>query len=136
VTLGLVVATAVTDAVYVLFTSAVVARRRMPAATWSGVWYLLSSFAVISYTNNWKDVVFAAPGSRIGAYLTHHDLFARSIRPCSGAAKAFTNVNAPLLPEAADHSHAPFKLEPCCNASSRNARRHDRGAGDNGRALA
>jgi hypothetical protein len=66
--LGVVAATAATDAVYVMFTSAVVARRRIPAATWSSVWYLLSSFAVISYTNNWVYVLFAAIGSWIGAY--------------------------------------------------------------------
>src|SRR5215467_2300564 len=66
--LGVVLATAATDAVYVMFTSAVVARRRVPAATWSSVWYLLSSFAVISYTENWVYVVFAALGSWIGAY--------------------------------------------------------------------
>ena len=68
--LGVVVATAATDAVYVMFTSAVVARRRAPAATWSSIWYVLSSFAVISYTNNWIYVVFAAVGSWIGAYVT------------------------------------------------------------------
>ena len=68
--LGVVLATAATDAVYVMFTSAVVARRRVPAATWSSIWYLLSSFAVISYTNNWVYVLFAAIGSWIGAYVT------------------------------------------------------------------
>jgi hypothetical protein len=67
---GVVLATGATDAVYVMFTSAVVARRRLPAATWSSVWYLLSSFAVISYTNNWVYVLFAAAGSWIGAYVT------------------------------------------------------------------
>jgi hypothetical protein len=45
---GVMLATAATDAVYVMFTSAVVARRRIPAATWSSFWYLLSSYAVIS----------------------------------------------------------------------------------------
>ena len=65
---AVLIATAATDAVYVLFTSAVVARRRVPAATWSSVWYLLSSFAVISYTENWVYVGFAAVGSWIGAY--------------------------------------------------------------------
>jgi hypothetical protein len=65
---GVLLATAATDAVYVMFTSAVVARRRVPAATWSSVWYLLSSFAVISYTENWVYVVFAAIGSWLGAY--------------------------------------------------------------------
>jgi hypothetical protein len=65
---GVVAATAATDAIYVLFTAAVAARRRVPAATWSSVWYLLSSFAVISYTSHWVYVVFAAIGSWIGAY--------------------------------------------------------------------
>ena len=65
---GVVLATAATDAVYVMFTSAVVARRRVPAATWSSVWYLLSSFAVISYTENWVYVIFAAVGSWLGAF--------------------------------------------------------------------
>jgi hypothetical protein len=35
-----------------LTAAAVVARRRLPAASWSSVWYLRSSFAVISYTEN------------------------------------------------------------------------------------
>ena len=70
IALGVVVATATTDAAYVMFTASVVARRRMPAANWSAVWYMLSSFAVISYTNNWVYVAFAAAGSWIGAYLT------------------------------------------------------------------
>src|SRR5260370_2774526 len=65
---AVVLATAATDAVYVMFTSAVVARKRFPAATWSSIWYLLSSFAVISYTENWVYVGFAAVGSWIGAY--------------------------------------------------------------------
>ena len=67
---GVVIATATTDAAYVMFTSAVVTRRRVPAATWSSIWYLLSSFAVISYTNNWVYVLFAAAGSWIGAFIT------------------------------------------------------------------
>ena len=66
--LGVSVSTAVTDAVYVLFNAAVSSRRRVPAATWSSVWYLLSAFAVISYTRNWLYVGFAAAGSWIGAY--------------------------------------------------------------------
>jgi hypothetical protein len=67
---GVVLSTAATDAVYVLFTSAVAARRRIPAATWSSVWYLLAAFAVISYTSNWAYVVFAAAGSWIGGFLS------------------------------------------------------------------
>ena len=67
---AVVVATALTDAVYVMFTNAVVKRRRLPAASWSSIWYLLSSFAVISYTDNWVYVIFAAAGSFVGAYVT------------------------------------------------------------------
>ena len=67
---GVLVSTAATDAVYVMFNAAVSSRRRLPAATWSSVWYLLSAFAVISYTKNWAYVGFAAGGSWIGAYLS------------------------------------------------------------------
>ncbi|HEU4636477.1 MAG TPA: hypothetical protein VFS41_09885 [Edaphobacter sp.] len=67
---GVLLSTAATDAVYVLFNAAVSARRRVPAATWSSIWYLLSAFAVISYTRNWIYVCFAALGSWIGAYLS------------------------------------------------------------------
>ena len=63
-------ATAATDGIYVMFTNAVVRRRRLPAASWSSIWYLLSSFAVINYTHDWSYVFFAALGSFIGAYLT------------------------------------------------------------------
>jgi hypothetical protein len=68
--IGVVLSTAATDAVYVFFTAAVSGRRRISAATWSSVWYLLSSFAVITYTRNWAYVVFAALGSWIGAYIS------------------------------------------------------------------
>src|SRR5215470_7025029 len=60
--------TATTDAVYVLFNAAVSERRRFRAASWSAVWYLLSAFAVISYTQNALYVPFAATGSWIGAF--------------------------------------------------------------------
>jgi hypothetical protein len=85
VALGVVFATAATDAVYVMFTSAVVARRRVPAATWSSIWYLLSSFAVISYTNNWMYVMFCR-GWFMDWRLSHNDLFAPSARPSSDPA--------------------------------------------------
>ena len=78
---GVLVATALTDATYVMFTASVVARKRVPAATWSSVWYLLSSFAVISYTNNWIYVLFAALGSWIGAYLTLTVVHRESLPP-------------------------------------------------------
>lgn len=65
---GVLVSTAATDAVYVLFTAAVAARRHGVAASWSSLWYLLAAFAVISYTGNPVYVVFAAAGSWIGAF--------------------------------------------------------------------
>jgi hypothetical protein len=65
---GVMVSTAATDAVYVLFSSAVAARRRISAASWSSIWYLLSAFAVISYTGNALYVIFAAAGSWLGAF--------------------------------------------------------------------
>jgi hypothetical protein len=65
-----VLSTMATDAVYVLFNAAVSDRRRLGAASWSSVWYLLSAFAVISYTTSWVYVLFAAAGSWIGAFLS------------------------------------------------------------------
>lgn len=68
VALGVLACTAVTDAAYVFFNAAVTARRRVWAANWSGIWYLLSAFAVISYTQNAIYVLFAASGSWLGAF--------------------------------------------------------------------
>jgi uncharacterized membrane protein YhaH (DUF805 family) len=65
---GVLVSTAVTDAAYVFFNAAVVSRRRIWAANWSAIWYLLSAFAVISYTENAFYVAFAALGSWLGAF--------------------------------------------------------------------
>ena len=67
---GVVMSTAVTDAAYVFFNAAVSGRRRVMAANWSSIWYLLSAFAVISYTRNSAYVLFAAAGSWLGAYLS------------------------------------------------------------------
>jgi uncharacterized membrane protein YhaH (DUF805 family) len=68
IAVGVVVATAVMDALYVFFSAAVVARRPLRAANLSVAWYLFSSFAVISYTSNPAYVLFAAAGSWLGAY--------------------------------------------------------------------
>ena len=81
-----VVATAATDAVYVRFTSAVATRRRISAASWSSFWYLLSSYAVINYTENWIYVCFAAAGSWIGAFFSLTFLRAVPARPPAGVA--------------------------------------------------
>jgi hypothetical protein len=37
IAIGVVLATALTDAAYVMFTSAVIARKRVPAASWSAI---------------------------------------------------------------------------------------------------
>ena len=68
IALGVIASTAATDAVYVMFNAAVTARRPSRAANWSSLWYLLSAFAVISYTGNPIYALFAAVGSWIGAY--------------------------------------------------------------------
>ncbi|WP_428029274.1 hypothetical protein [Ancylobacter sp.] len=68
--LGVFTSTAATDTVYVLFNASIMARRRWSAASWSGLWYMLSAFAVITYTQDWVYVAFAAIGSWTGAFAT------------------------------------------------------------------
>ena len=63
IALGVLASTAATDAAYVFFNAAVSGRRRFWAANWSAIWYLLSAFAVISYTEN-----AVATGSWLGAF--------------------------------------------------------------------
>ena len=81
IAIGVVAATAATDAAYVMFNAAVAARRRVPAANWSAFWYLLSAFAVISYTENAFYVVFAAIGSWLGAFASMTWLVRPAHRP-------------------------------------------------------
>jgi hypothetical protein len=71
---GVVASTAATDAVYVMFNASVTARHPSRAASWSALWYMLSAFAVISYTGNSIYVIFAATGSWLGAYLSVRSL--------------------------------------------------------------
>src|SRR6187399_3141211 len=68
IAIGVLASTAATDAAYVFFNAAVSSRRRVWAANWSSIWYMLSAFAVISYTENAVYVAFAALGSWLGAY--------------------------------------------------------------------
>ena len=68
IALGVLASTAATDAAYVFFNAAVSSRRRFWAANWSSIWYMLSAFAVISYTENAIYVAFAALGSWLGAF--------------------------------------------------------------------
>ncbi len=81
---GVMACTAVTDAVYVFFNAAVTARHRVRAANWSGLWYLLSAFAVISYTQNAAYVLFAAAGSWLGAFASVTWLARRPPPPLRG----------------------------------------------------
>ena len=82
-----------------MFTNSVIARKRVAAANWSSLWYTLSSFAVISYTNNWVYVIFAAVGSWIGAYITD-DGPARRRRQAAGPAlpRAMTVAESSVVP--------------------------------------
>jgi hypothetical protein len=68
IAIGVLASTAATDAAYVFFNAAVTSRHRVWAANWSAIWYLLSAFAVISYTENAIYVLFAAGGSWLGAF--------------------------------------------------------------------
>ena len=68
----------------------------MPAATWSSVWYLLSAFAVISYTRNWVYVCFAALGSWIGAYASM-TLLRRTAQPQTRMADRFRTCHNPKV---------------------------------------
>lgn len=70
VAIGVIVTTAATDSAYVFFNAAVTGRHRISAANWSAIWYLLSAFAVISYTENPIYVLFAAIGSWLGAFVS------------------------------------------------------------------
>src|ERR1044071_265769 len=98
IALGVVAATALTDAVCVMFTSSVVHRKDLAAANWSSLSYTLSAFAVISFTNNWIYVVFAALGSWIGAYATMKYLRWRSARVAQSDSAAAGYDRARLEP--------------------------------------
>jgi hypothetical protein len=81
IALGVLASTAATDAAYVFFNAAVSGRHRVRAANWSAIWYMLSAFAVISYTENAVYVLFAAAGSWLGAFASGHLAAPRPPRP-------------------------------------------------------
>jgi hypothetical protein len=97
IALGVIAATALTDAVCVMYTSSVAHRRDLAAANWGALTYMLSAFAVISFTSNWTYVVFAALGSWIGAYATMKYLRRRS--PAAGLQDDASPVRADAAPE-------------------------------------
>ena len=101
-----------TDAMCVMYTAAVVHRRDLATANWGALTYMLSAFAVISFTSHWFYVVFAALGAWVGTYATMKYLRWRTTRrDATGRAAA---MPADALPEAqADHpppSRAPVSL--------------------------
>jgi hypothetical protein len=106
IALGVVAATMLTDAVCVMYTAAVVHRRDLATANWGALTYMLSAFAVISFTSHWFYVVFAALGAWVGTYASM-----KYLRWRTGRAAA---MHAGALPEAqADHSppsRAPVSL--------------------------
>jgi len=67
---GVLLATAATDAVYVMFTSAVVARRRVPRGDVEQRMVSALFLCRVSYTENWVYVAFAALGSWLGAFVS------------------------------------------------------------------
>jgi hypothetical protein len=88
---GVVASTAATDAVYIMFNAAVMQRQPSRAASWSALWYLLSAFAVISYTGNSIYVIFAATGSWLGAYFSVRYLNRSTAKITPGGAAATGN---------------------------------------------
>jgi hypothetical protein len=62
IAVGVLASTAATDAAYVFFNAAVSGRRRVWAANWSAIWYLLS--ALVARRVRLGDL--AAPGRRGG----------------------------------------------------------------------
>src|SRR5262245_45707667 len=68
IALAVFASTAVTDAGYVFSTAAFGGGRGVRAANGGAIWYRLSPFAVIGYTENPVYVAFAALGSWCGAY--------------------------------------------------------------------
>jgi hypothetical protein len=98
IALGVVAATALTDALCVMYTASVVHRRDVAAANWGSLTYMLSAFAVISFTNNWTYVVFAALGAWIGTYATMKYLRWRSAHVAQPGSATAAHTNDTVEP--------------------------------------
>jgi hypothetical protein len=96
--LGVAGAMAVTDAVCVMFTASVVHRKGLAVANWSALSYTLSGFAVISYTNHWIYIVFAAIGSWFGAYLAMKYLPDATAAPTVAGTAAVIDPTGKIIP--------------------------------------
>lgn len=70
VCLGLFVAYLFVDALYVLYTKAVVKQRPIYAANVGTLMYFMSAYGIINYTHNWLYILPIAAGSWLGTYLT------------------------------------------------------------------
>jgi hypothetical protein len=98
IALGVIAATMLTDAVCVLYTSSVVHRRDLGAANWASLTYMLSAFAVISFTNNWTYVMFAALGAWTGTYASMKYLRWRSACATQGDCVGVVHAVAAVEP--------------------------------------
>jgi hypothetical protein len=108
IALGVIAATALTDGVCVLYTASVAHRRDAAAANWGAMTYMLSAFAVISFTSNPAYVVFAAFGAWLGTYATMKYLRWRSARDQASAADAApAGAAAPPSPQALPSAPLP-----------------------------
>jgi hypothetical protein len=114
IALGVFAATMLTDAVCVMYTAAVVHRRDLATANWGALTYMLSAFAVISFTSHWFYVVFAALGAWVGTYASMKYLRWRTTRrdaAIDGGALPETQADQ-LLPSRAPVSLAAVAAEP------------------------
>jgi hypothetical protein len=113
IALGVVTATMLTDAVCVMYTAAVVHRRDLATANWGALTYMLSAFAVISFTSHWFYVVFAALGAWIGTYASMKYLRWRTSRAAAIHADALPEAQADYTPPSrAPIAHATVAAEP------------------------
>jgi len=108
---GVVAATLVSDAVSVLYTASVAHRRDYSAATWGAMTYMLSAYAVISFTSNWGYVLFAALGSWIGAFATMRYLRWHSARAAGLETPASPAVTADAAPAITLPESLPASLD-------------------------
>lgn len=112
IALGVIAATAITDAVCVLYTSAVVHRRDLATANWGSLTYMLSAFAVISFTTHWFYVVFASLGAWAGSYASMKYLRWRASRTSLGESSAAAEAAAVLEHTVIEHPGATRTLQP------------------------
>ncbi len=112
IALGVAAATLLTDAVCVMYTASVVRHRDLAAANWGALTYMLSAFAVISFTSNWTYVVFAALGSWIGGYATMKYLRRQRARDPHEAGPATTPALSPQPIAPAPSAPTPLPAGP------------------------